>query len=77
VLPLDNEPNLRDEVPEHLRGDIVIRLASTVEQAVEIALSPGGMTMAKQKIEDIMTKQVHCVNRNATSSRCGRWISRA
>ncbi len=66
VLPLDNEPNLRDEVPEHLRGDIAIRLASTVEQAVEIALSPGGTAMAKQKIEDIMTKQVQCVNRNAT-----------
>jgi ATP-dependent Lon protease len=66
VLPLDNEPNLRDEVPEHLRGDIVIRLASTVEQAVEIALSPGGTAMAKQKIEDIMTRQVHCVNRSAT-----------
>jgi ATP-dependent Lon protease len=66
VLPLDNEPNLRDEVPEHLRGDILIRLASTVEQAVEIALSPGGTAMAKQKIEDIMTRQVHCVNRSAT-----------
>jgi ATP-dependent Lon protease len=66
VLPLDNEPNLRDEVPEHLRGDIAIRLASTVEQAVEIALSPGDTPMTKQKIQDIMTRHVHCVSRNAT-----------
>ncbi|HEU4615976.1 MAG TPA: S16 family serine protease, partial [Kofleriaceae bacterium] len=30
VLPADNEPNLIDEVPEHLRGDLQITLARTV-----------------------------------------------
>jgi ATP-dependent Lon protease len=67
VLPVDNEPNLRDEVPEHLRGDLGIRLVSTIEQAVDLALSPpGGIPMAAQKIQDIMTRTVHCVKHTAT-----------
>ena len=66
VLPYDNEPNLRDEVPEHLRGDIAIRLASTIDEAIEFALrQPGGIAMA-ERIEDIMTKQVHTVPAETT-----------
>ena len=39
VVPVENEPNLRDEVPDHLRGDMTIRLAATIEQAVDIVLT--------------------------------------
>ena len=64
VLPVDNDPNLRDEVPEHLRGNIAFRLAATIEQAVDLALTPsGGIPM---KIEDVMTKTVHCVKESTT-----------
>jgi ATP-dependent Lon protease len=67
VLPVDNEPNLRDEVPEHLRGDIAIRLASTIEQAVDLVLTPpGGIPMVAQKVQDVMTQQVYCVKKTAT-----------
>jgi ATP-dependent Lon protease len=38
VLPADNEPNLREEVPDHLRDGLDIQFASTVEQAVDLAL---------------------------------------
>src|SRR5205823_1202276 len=54
ILPLDNEPNLRDEVPEHLRGDITIHLASAIEQAIDLALTDIGGTAMSQRIEDIM-----------------------
>jgi ATP-dependent Lon protease len=65
IVPADNEPNLREEVPEHLRGDVEIRLASTIEDAIQIAL-PGEHTMAQEKVQDIMTKQVHCVGEGAS-----------
>jgi CBS domain-containing protein len=67
VLPADNEPNLIDEVPAHLRGDLEITLARTVEDAVDIALtSPGGTIMYEQKIRDVMTKQVFSVPESAS-----------
>ncbi len=67
IMPRDNDPNLREEVPEHLRGDIRIHLASTIEQAVDLALAPrGGASMLNQKINDVMTKQVHCVHEDAS-----------
>ena len=65
IVPADNEPNLREEVPEHLRGNVEIRLVSTIEDAIEIAL-PGGPAMATEKVQDIMTKQVHCVGEGAS-----------
>jgi CBS domain-containing protein len=65
IVPADNEPNLREEVPEHLRGNVEIRLVSTIEDAIEIAL-PGGPAMATEKVHDIMTKQVHCVGEGAS-----------
>jgi ATP-dependent Lon protease len=67
VLPVDNEPHLRDEVPEHLRGDVRIQLASTIEQAIDHAFRPeGGALMATQKIKEVMTRQVHCVGEDAS-----------
>jgi ATP-dependent Lon protease len=68
IVPADNEPNLREEVPEHLRGEVEIRLVSTIEQAIELALTPPGeFTMAQQqKVQDVMTKQVHCVGEGAS-----------
>jgi len=39
ILPADNEPNLIDEVPAHLRGDLQITLARSVEEAVDLALT--------------------------------------
>ncbi|MGE5186483.1 MAG: endopeptidase La [Acidobacteriota bacterium] len=68
VMPVENEPHVSDEVPEHLRGDIRISFVRTVEEAVDLALAPlGGKAMAAhQKIQDVMTKQVHCVNRKST-----------
>jgi CBS domain-containing protein len=67
VIPMDNDPNLREEVPDHLRGDVRVELASSIEQAVDFALSPsGGSLMATQKIQDVMTKQVHCVPEDAS-----------
>lgn len=67
IIPSDNAPNLRDEVPDHLRGDIEVFLASTVEQAIDLALqSDGGVLMAQQKIQDVMTRVVHCVSESAS-----------
>jgi len=67
ILPSENEPNLREEVPEHLRGDLTIRLASTIEQVVDLALAiDGKVVMADQKIQDIMTTQIHCVGTRTT-----------
>ncbi len=67
VIPMDNDPNLREEVPDHLRGDVRVELASSIEQAVDFALSPsGGSLMATQKIQDVMTKQVHCVGEDSS-----------
>ncbi|MDB4952539.1 MAG: ATP-dependent protease La [Myxococcales bacterium] len=37
VLPHDNAPNLAHEVPAHLREPVDIRLARTIEQAVDLA----------------------------------------
>ena len=66
VVPHDNEPNLREEVPEHLRGDVEVVLAASIEQAVDLALAPhGGVLMAQQKIQDVMTKAVHSVSEDA------------
>jgi ATP-dependent Lon protease len=67
VVPMDNDANLRDEVPEHLRGEVAVQLAASIEQAVDLALSPqGGALMATQKIQDVMTKQVHSVHETAS-----------
>jgi ATP-dependent Lon protease len=38
VLPSENEPNLRDEVPPHLHDGLTIHFASTIEHAIDIAL---------------------------------------
>jgi ATP-dependent Lon protease len=66
VLPADNEPNLIDEVPEHLRGELQITLARTVEEAIDVALTPReGTIMYEQKINDLMTKQVFSVSEDA------------
>jgi len=40
VLPCDNEPDLREEVPAHLRGDVTLRLATTIEDAMAVVLEP-------------------------------------
>ena len=67
IIPADNEPNLRDEIPDHIRGDLEIFLASTVEQALDLALtSDGGVLMAQQKIQDVMTRVVHSVGEHAS-----------
>jgi len=68
IVPADNDPNLREEVPEHLRGDVEVQLASSIEQAVDLALAPhnGGVHMATQKIKDVMTKAVHSVSETAS-----------
>ena len=67
IVPIDNEPNLREEVPAHLRGDVEIRLVSTIEQALELAITPPGeTTMGQQTVQDVMTKQVHCVGEGAS-----------
>jgi len=65
IVPADNEPNLREEVPEHLRGDVEIRLVSTIEDAIAIAL-PGGHPMGNERVQDVMTKSVHCVGEGAS-----------
>jgi ATP-dependent Lon protease len=67
IVPMENEANLREEVPDHLRGDVRVELAASIEQAVDFALSPeGGSLMATQKIQDVMTKQVHSVSEDAS-----------
>jgi ATP-dependent Lon protease len=67
IVPMDNDPNLREEVPDHLRGEVEVKLAASIEQAVDFALSPGGGSlMATQKIQDVMTKQVFSVNEDAS-----------
>jgi ATP-dependent Lon protease len=40
VLPAGNEPNLREEVPDHLRDGLEVRFASTIDEAIELALRP-------------------------------------
>ncbi|HTL37902.1 MAG TPA: endopeptidase La [Kofleriaceae bacterium] len=75
IIPYENEPNLREEVPEHVRGDLEILLASTMEQAVDLALmADGGVLMAKQKIQDVMTKVVHCVGEDASLREVARMM---
>src|SRR5262249_9175550 len=50
-----------------LRGDVEVKLAASIEQAIDFALSPeGGSLMATQKIQDVMTKQVHTVREDAS-----------
>ena len=67
ILPAENEAHLIDEVPSHLRGDLEITLASTVEQAVELALTPvGGTVMYEQRVKDVMTRQVFTVTQDAS-----------
>jgi len=75
IVPLDNEPNLREEVPEHVRGDLEILLASTMEQAVDLALiADGGVLMAQQKIQDVMTRVVYCVGEDASLREVARMM---
>jgi len=67
IVPMENDPNLREEVPDHLRGEVDVKLASSIEQAVDFALSPeGGSLMTHQKIQDVMTKQVHSVHEDSS-----------
>ncbi len=67
ILPAENEPHVIDEVPPHLRGDLEITLAATVEQAVDLALTPvGGTVMYEQRVKDVMTRAVFTVSENAT-----------
>jgi len=67
IVPADNEPNLADEVPDHLRGDLEITLARTVEEAVDLALTPAeGTVMYEQRVKDVMTKQVFTVKEDAS-----------
>ena len=47
IVPHDNEANLVDEVPDHLRGDLEILFASTLEQALALALPPSSMALWK------------------------------
>jgi ATP-dependent Lon protease len=51
VLPLDNDPNLQDEVPAHLRGDVKIHLVATLEQAVDLALGPFNEHPAESEVQ--------------------------
>ena len=75
IVPMDNDPNLRDEVPEHLRGEVAVKLAASIDQAVDLALSPdGGSPMATQKIQDVMTKQVHSVAESASIREVARMM---
>jgi CBS domain-containing protein len=75
VVPMDNEPNVREEIPDHLRGDVDVKLAASIEQAVDLALSPeGGSLMATQKIQDVMTKQVYAVNEDASIREVARMM---
>jgi ATP-dependent Lon protease len=75
VMPMENDPNLREEVPEHLRGEVEVKLAASIEQAVDMALSPeGGSLMATQKVQDVMTKQVHSVHEDATIREVARMM---
>jgi CBS domain-containing protein len=68
IIPMENEPNLREEVPDHLRGEVEVKLAASIEQAVDLALAPqqGGSLMAHQKIQDVMTKEVFGVGEDAS-----------
>jgi ATP-dependent Lon protease len=54
VLPRENEPNLLDEVPAHLRGDVAIRFAGTMDEAIELVLEE-----PITNHEAIMTTSVH------------------
>jgi ATP-dependent Lon protease len=75
IIPYENEPNLREEVPDHIRGDIEILLAATMEQAVDLALqTDGGVLMAQQKIQDVMTRQVHSVSEAASVREIARMM---
>jgi ATP-dependent Lon protease len=38
ILPAENEPNLLEEVPDHLREGLEVRYASTIEEAIHLAL---------------------------------------
>jgi ATP-dependent Lon protease len=55
VVPVDNEPNLLDEVPQHLRGDLSITLAATIDQAVDLALIPAAGEPSKPSDESRTT----------------------
>jgi ATP-dependent Lon protease len=40
IIPRENEPNLLEEVPEHLREGLAVTLASTIEDALAAVLQP-------------------------------------
>jgi len=46
ILPAENEPNLRDEVPDHLRGDLEVHYAATIQEAIDLALDGGAARTA-------------------------------
>jgi ATP-dependent Lon protease len=40
ILPAENEPNVREEVPDHLRDGLDVHYATTIERAIELVLQP-------------------------------------
>jgi ATP-dependent Lon protease len=54
VMPLDNEPNLNEEVPADLRGQVAIHFASTIEEAVDLVLADRDHTEPTLAIESVV-----------------------
>jgi ATP-dependent Lon protease len=48
LLPHRNEKAVKEDIPENVRGDVKIRLVSSIEEVLELALTPG----APQTVSD-------------------------
>ena len=41
LLPRRNEKAVKEDIPENVRGDVRIQLVSSIEEVLELALTPG------------------------------------
>jgi ATP-dependent Lon protease len=49
LVPRRNEKAVKEDIPDNVRGDIEIRLVSSIEQVLETALLPGDLYAAREK----------------------------
>jgi len=49
ILPKRNEKAVKEDIPENVRGDLKLRLVSSIEQVLETALTPGEAHPAHDK----------------------------
>jgi ATP-dependent Lon protease len=56
VIPRDNEANLREDVPEHLRAGLAVTIASSIDDALAAVLEPAGVQFASRPGRDCVPR---------------------